>query len=106
MALALLLTGCTGSAVSGRWGSWSNDEPYADLQPGGQLFGYDGCNSFSGTWEGEDQAIAFLEVATTLKGCLGNAPQWLSLARSGKMDGDHLVLFDEAGAELGSLTRP
>ncbi|WZH35594.1 MAG: META domain-containing protein [Microbacterium enclense] len=106
LAGALFLSGCAAPAASGRWGSEQRDEPYVDLRVGGQLVGYDGCNSFSGTWEDEGDVAVFSEVSTTLVGCLGGPPQWLGSARTAKVDGDRLVFFDDVGVELGALSRP
>lgn len=102
---ALLLTGCAaegGADVAGNWGE--QDGPFLTFEEGGMLTGNDGCNQLSGSWSQDGDTIEFLDVATTLMACEG-VDTWLNGLSTAEVSGTALQVFDESGAEIGSLER-
>lgn len=103
---AFALTGCASASDDGAGGTWSATgagEPTLTLSDDGQVTGTDGCNQVVGSWEQSGSDVTFSEMATTLMACDG-IDGWPGLA-TGHISGTAMTLKDEAGAELGVLTR-
>jgi len=103
------LTPATRDSLAGRWvaadGVKRPNEASLDLKTDGTWSGSDGCNGSRGRWvAGAGGTLLATSGPTTLIAC-GNfsGPSWLSEARRAAIDGDHLILFDSAGKELGRL---
>lgn len=105
-ATALLLTACGGSAApEGTWGTDEQGQPLLVLSDDGGLTGTDGCNRLMGSWEkGEGSDLSFGEVASTMMFCEG-VDTWLATLSTATVEGDTLHIFDESGAEIGTLAR-
>lgn len=83
----------------------------------GSYAGSDGCNRIAGsyTFARADGTIDLGAMISTMMYCEG-VDTWLSRARTARLtpnadsdagaDGSRLVFFDEAGAQIGSLSRP
>lgn len=103
---AFALAGCASAADDGAGGTWSATgagEPSLTLSEDGNLHGTDGCNQLTGSWEQSGSDITFSGVAMTMMACEG-ITGWPGLA-SGHISGTSMTLTDEAGSELGVLTR-
>jgi len=91
--------------VVGTWG-----EPDVEGQPSlvlgedGSLGGNDGCNTLFGDYTVEGDTVTFGVIGSTMMFCEG-VDTWLTSASTAKLDGDTLVISDESGAEIGTLTR-
>lgn len=108
-ATLLFLSGCAQSAASaaGTWGtpdSSGQGEPGLNLADDGKVTGNDGCNRLMGDWTETDGKVAFGALASTMMFCEG-VDTWLVAATSAEVDGDSLVVFNEAGEEIGTLPR-
>lgn len=104
-ALAGCAAGEEPADAVGTWGEDAEGEPQLVLAEDGTASGTDGCNRLTGTWsEGEDRDVTFGQFAVTQMACEG-VDDWLSSATMGEVEGDELVLYDESGEEIGTLTR-
>ncbi|MFB9307843.1 heat shock protein HslJ [Agromyces hippuratus] len=111
---ATLLSACAGNSGTapvetvdpvGTWGDVSaTGEPSLAFGNGGSLSGTDGCNRLVGSWTAEGDTVTFVEVASTRMLCEGVDP-WLSALATATVSGDTLTVFDESGAEIGTLPR-
>ncbi len=79
-------------------------EPYLVLQSGdGRVTGFGGCNQLTGSYSVDGSSIGFSEIASTMMACADGADtertfsEALANARSWRMIGEHLDLFDGAG---------
>jgi len=111
IAALLLLAGCTGGgaaqAVIGTWGDGTDaDEPHLVFSDDGRVAGSDGCNSLTGSWKADGDAILVSDVASTLMAC-PDVDTWLGgIARATLSESDdQLTILDDAGTEIGSLDR-
>jgi heat shock protein HslJ len=103
--VALTLSACGADAdPEGDWGSEADGQPNLTLAEDGKVSGTDGCNRLMTTWEEDGDEIAFGDVAGTLLACVG-VDRWLSAMASATVDGDTLVVRNEAGDEIGTLDR-
>ena len=94
----------------GRWepsGLFAAERPYVDFDAAGTWAGSDGCNGGAGRWAlGDDGIFLATSGASTLMACDGvGVPHWVGGASRAAIVASRLVLFDAAGAELGSLVR-
>jgi heat shock protein HslJ len=95
-----------GSWVTGETYATAPNEPYLTFSDDGSWKGSDGCNGGAGSWSvGADGAItATASGFSTLIGCEGAPlPKYLTSSRAAYLDGDSLVLADDAGETLVTL---
>jgi heat shock protein HslJ len=85
---------------------------YISFAGSGQLFGFGGCNRFTGTYEQHDQHLKIMPLAATRMACAPEVMQkerdflgLLEKAAGVKVDHTLLLLLDEAGGDLKVLTR-
>ena len=78
----------------------------------GRLFGFGGCNRFSGSFEQHDHHLAISPLAATKMACAPDAMakeaqflEMLARVRGVKVDHTLLLFLDDAGAGLQALTR-
>jgi len=84
--------------------STAKGEPFLKFADDGTYSGSDGCNGLGGTYEvGEDELI-LKPGFSTLMAC-PDIDTWVRGAKSVKLDGDALVVFDKSGSEIGTLAR-
>ncbi len=105
-AVLLALAGCGSGSEDpvGTWGSLEADAPQLLLAEDGGLRGTDGCNQLTGSWSVDSGVITFEHVAVTEKAC-PDADTWLSALATATIDGDTLHVRDEAGRQIGTLSR-
>lgn len=110
-AMVFALAGCaggsSGDAVIGTWGEGTAAaDPHLVFSDDGRVSGSDGCNSLSGSWKADGEAIIVSDVASTLMAC-SDVDTWLSgIAQATLSEGDdQLTILDESGTEIGSLDR-
>ena len=114
---ATLLTACAGTAGTagtepaqpvdpiGTWGDVdATNEPSLVLGDDGSLTGTDGCNRLVGSWTAAADTVTFVDVASTRMACEG-VDTWLSALATGTITDDTLTVFDQSGAEIGTLPR-
>jgi heat shock protein HslJ len=95
-----------GSWVTGETYATAPNEPYLTFSDDGSWKGSDGCNGAAGQWSvGTDGAVTATTVGfSTLIGCEGAPlPKFLTGSRAAYLDGDSLVLTDDAGETLVTL---
>ena len=78
----------------------------------GRLFGFGGCNRISGTYEQHDEHLTISPLATTRMKCASEAMtreseflDMLGKVRGARADHTLLLLLDEKGTDLRTLTR-
>lgn len=119
-AAALLLTACApaggpgsaptstaspaGSDVVGTWGSDAAGEPFLEFTDDGKVKGTDGCNGIGSTYTVVDDAVEIAPYVSTLKACQG-VDDWLRGISVVQVEGDTLIVMDEAGTKIGELPR-
>lgn len=105
---AVSLAACSSagkSSVVGTWGAPDDSgEPSLTLESDGRLFGTDGCNRMTGSYEADGAELTFGPIATTMMYCEG-VDTWLSTANSASVSGATLTLFDQSGTQIGTLDR-
>ena len=82
-------------------------EPFVEFVADGTWTGSDGCNGHGGRWAATPEGSLIATAGpSTLIFCEG-APVgvWMSTAASAGLADEQLVLFDNAGTELGRLAR-
>lgn len=106
-----VLTGCAGGAggdaILGTWGDGSQAaDPHLVFSDDGRVSGSDGCNSLSGSWKADGEAVIVSDVATTLMAC-PDVDTWLGgIAQATLSESDdQLTILDASGTEIGSLDR-
>lgn len=106
IALATVACSSPGAATSpeGAWGSDAPQQPQLTLAEDGSLSGTDGCNRLIGSWELVEERAELSPLGTTMMFCEG-VDTWLGAASSATAEGDTLHVFDESGAEIGTLQR-
>lgn len=84
---------------------------YVSFAGSGRLFGFGGCNRFSGTYEQHDHHLKISPLATTRMACAPEAMQkeadflaMLSKVAAVRVDHTLLLFLDEAGADLKALS--
>jgi heat shock protein HslJ len=84
-----------------------------EFQPGGQMGGNGGCNSFGGSYQVAGNTITFGEIVSTLMACADQAvtaqeQQYLAALQGAErfeVTGDTLVIFYSGGQEALTFTR-
>lgn len=78
----------------------------------GRVFGFGGCNRFTGTYEQNDHGLTISPLATTRMACpedvMAKETEFLDLlakVRGAHVDHTVLLLLDENGADLRALMR-
>jgi hypothetical protein len=110
-ALPAGLSPATAGAIAGKWTPSAlvvSTDPHVVFHPDGTWTGSDGCNGGGGRWAlGASGEFMATSGPSTLIGCEGApVPSWVAQASSAGIDADgRLLLFDAAGAEVGSLER-
>ncbi len=97
------------------WGVVGEEGPkarYVSFAGSGRVFGFGGCNRFTGSYEQHDSHLTISPLAATRMAC---APEvmaketeffdLLSKVRGVKVDHTLLLLLDESGADLKALSR-
>lgn len=111
-SVALLASACSSEAsdstgpvpVVGAWGEDAPGQPRLEFTEDGRFAGTDGCNRLFGSWEQDGADVSFGMAGSTMMACEG-VDTWLERLHSGLVDGDVLHISDEAGTEIGTLTR-
>jgi heat shock protein HslJ len=93
--------------------SESEKNPFVEFVDQSQLTGNTGCNSAGGPWEMDGTTLTIGPLVTTRMACLDDTVMWVEASylramdatRSYRIEGDTLVLLDEAGAELARFVR-
>lgn len=85
---------------------------YISFAGSGRLFGFGGCNRFSGTYEQHDRHVTISPLATTRMACADDVMtkelaflDMLGKVRAVQVDHTLLLFLDEAGGDLKALTR-
>ncbi|HUH53365.1 MAG TPA: META domain-containing protein [Microbacteriaceae bacterium] len=109
--IALSLVACSSASPSeevsvvGTWGEPEmQGEPSLTLEDDGQVYGSDGCNRITGSYEHEGTEIEFGALATTMMFCEG-VDTWLSTASTASVSADQMQIFDTEGNEIGVLDK-
>lgn len=89
---------------SGAWGQSDPGQPNLVLDSDGSFTGTDGCNQMGGSWAADGAEVTFSDVRQTLMACQ-DVDTWLSALVTATATSDSLTVFDENGAEIGSLDR-
>jgi len=92
-------------------GDQGDSARYISFAGSGRLFGFGGCNRFTGTYEQHDQHVTIAPLATTKMACAPDAMQKesdfltiLSKVAAVRVDHTLLLLLDSAGADLKALS--
>ncbi len=112
LTASLLLAACSSPATSlaGSWGEPETPgEPALVFTPdgdgdAGEYAGSDGCNTIGGSYTEADGTIELGVMRATMMYCEG-VDTWLSRGHTAELSGDTLTVFDEAGTQIGALTR-
>lgn len=107
VSAALCLVACSSAAATpvGVWGDETTaDAPNLTLAEDGTVSGSDGCNRIVGSYTHEGDTVTFAQLATTMRFCEG-IDTWLSTGTSATVSGDSLLIFNDAGDEIGALER-
>ncbi|WP_084606020.1 META domain-containing protein [Agreia bicolorata] len=111
---ALMFSGCTPDAVpdgtpsaapisfTGQWKT-SDDtgETRIAFDENGDFVGFDGCNTWNGSFSVSDANATLSFTSATEVACSKDV--WLEKVTMAHIDGDSLVLTDSAGTQLGKL---
>ncbi|WP_110589740.1 META domain-containing protein [Microbacterium suaedae] len=115
-ASSAALAGCASGATPGgesvdpqdyvgaTFASTEQGEPYLTFADDGTYSGSDGCNGLNGTYEVEGEELLLEPGLMTQKAC-PDIDTWLHNAAQVQLDGDTLIVYDAADAEIGSLSR-
>lgn len=96
-----------GERVLGTWGEGAGvADPHLVFSDDGRVSGSDGCNSLSGSWSVQDDAVVVSDVASTLMACPG-VDTWLRGIAQATLsdDGGRLSVTDDTGTRIGTLDR-
>lgn len=126
VCLALTLSACGGASANGSGtneqsndggestmvtetiiGNWTADErgnPHLEFADDGTVVGSDGCNGINTTYTVEGDRVILEQFVSTLKACQG-VDDWLRGVHEVAVDGDALVVKNDAGTEIGQLQR-
>ena len=119
---AVLLAALSGQAWAheeklegSEWGVVGDEGPkarYISFAGSGRVFGFGGCNRFSGSYEQHDHHLTLSPMAATRMACPDDQMrkeneffEVLSKVRGVKVDHTLLLFLDEAGGDLKALTR-
>ncbi len=96
------------------WGIVGEDGPtarFVSFAGSGRLFGFAGCNRFSGSFEQHDEHVTISPLATTRMACpddvMAREREFIALlSKVRKVRTDHtiLLLLDEEGRDLRALS--
>lgn len=84
-------------------------EPFIALEsPASRVVGHAGCNRLTGSYTLQQQQLTFASIATTRMYCEqmaleNDVLQALQATRRWRIDGERLLLLDEAGQEVASF---
>ena len=92
------------SDVVGTWISDEKGKPTLTFDDAGKVSGTDGCNGIGSTYKVEGDRVLIESFASTLKACLG-VDDWLRAVSEVQVSGDELQVFNDSGAEIGTLQR-
>ena len=92
------------SDVVGTWTSDEKGKPTLTFDDAGKVSGTDGCNGINSTYKVEGDRVLIESFASTLKACLG-VDDWLRAVSEVQVSGDELQVFNDSGAEIGTLQR-
>lgn len=77
-----------------------------------RVFGFTGCNRFTGTFEQHDEHLTISPLATTRMACIGDGQareaeflDMLGKVRGAKVDHTLLLFLDDKGSDLKTLIR-
>lgn len=104
----LALTACSSPSASlvGTWGDTATKtEPslvFTGSESSGDYSGTDGCNVVGGSYTVEGGSINLGLMRSTMMYC-EDVDTWLSQARTAKIEDGELAVFDETGAQIGTL---
>ncbi len=97
------------------WGVVGDDGEgarYISFAGSGQVFGFGGCNRFTGTYEQHEGHLTIKPLASTMMACAAEIMQKesdfldvLGKVRGVKVDHTLLLFLDEAGSDVKALTR-
>lgn len=110
-AAAILLSACTGTAdtskgIEGTWGDpTAAGSPSLEFTADGEYQGTDGCNQVGGTFTKADNGTIELGAMRSTRMLCESIDTWLEKAHDVKVDGDKLIINDEEGTEIGTLSR-
>jgi heat shock protein HslJ len=87
--------------------------PTLEFLDDSRVAGHTGCNSAGGPYEIDGTTLSIGPLATTRMACLDDTVMWVEASylrsidatRSYRIEGDTLVLIDQAGAELVRFVR-
>jgi hypothetical protein len=103
-AAMLLLTACAAGSAGSEGsvvGAWGEEPcPNITIAENGEVTGSDGCNRLTGTGTISGDRIEFGTLAQTRMACAAGTDVVEPWATSATVDGDELVLLDEAGEEI------
>lgn len=88
------------------YGTWQSpvEGAFLEIRDDGTFGGDDGCNGIGGEYTVGDGALELQHGFSTQMFCEG-VDDWLKRAATVEVAGDTLIAYDDAGAELGQLTR-
>lgn len=105
--LSLGLVSCTAGTTS-LAGSWVaptfQDSTHLTFDADGEFSGFDGCNRIEGGWVSVDETVELNVVSVTEREC-ADLDVWLADATRARLDGEKLLVFDQASVEIGTLIR-
>ncbi|WP_345751691.1 META domain-containing protein [Microbacterium rhizophilus] len=106
-AALLILTACaSGAGGASPAGSWGEEPgPNVTISDDGTVVGSDGCNRLTGKGTIDGDRIEFGDLAQTRMACAEGTDVVEPWATSAAVDGNALILFDEAGQEIRRLPR-
>jgi heat shock protein HslJ len=97
------------------WGAVGDPETggrFISFAGQGRVFGFAGCNRFTGTFEQHDEHLTISPLATTKMACKGDGQtreteflDMLGKVRGVKVDHTLLLLLDDKGRDLKTLLR-
>lgn len=90
--------------IIGNWTSDDRGNPRLEFAADGTVVGSDGCNGINTKYTVEGDRVVLEQFVSTLRACQG-VDDWLRGVREVAVDGETLVVMNEAGTEIGSLQR-
>ncbi len=119
IALALLLPSAVAAhqemLEGSEWGVVGDPEAggrFISFAGQNRVFGFTGCNRFTGTFEQHDEHLTISPLATTRMACVGDGHgreaefmDMLGKVRGAKVDHTLLLLLDDKGSDLKTLIR-
>ena len=116
MALAATPAAAHQQSIEGtEWGAVGDkgdNARFISFAGSGRVFGFSGCNRFSGTYEQHDHHLEISPLAATSMACAEDAMArenaflgMLAKVRGVNVDHTLLLFLDEAGGDLKAMTR-